>query len=179
MPRYRVVVYGGVDGLLFEDLIITYSSGYRYPLRVKQGDYVPVEIFSPLDIRKSLVVGMLGNYVRAGAVKTEYSDIEQNKRKRKLRQKNIEIKQPTKPSVDTPVISEPAIQQKTEDTPQVQVVPTDLKTGDSTDNFFKLSYFQRLKFIQSCNNKGILSDLLDKIDSEQLKHHIENQLQKL
>lgn len=176
MPRYKVAAYGGVDGLLFEDLIVTYSSGYKFPLRVKQGTYVPIEIFDPLDIQKSLIVGSLGNYIRAGAVKVEYNDIEQNKRKRKPRQQT-QVVQPQNPSVEK-AAPEAAPQQKSEETKSVQEAPTDLKTVDIFEQFKGMNYFQKLKFIQSCTDKSLLTELQVKYDKEApIKAALEDRLQ--
>lgn len=177
MPRYKVVAYGGVDGLLFEDLIVTYSSGHRFPLRVKQGTYIPVEIFDPLDIQKSLIVGSLGNYIRAGAVKVEYSDIEQNKRKRKPRQ--TQVTQPAIPSAEK-AAPEAVPQQTSEETKSVPEAPTDLKTVDIFEQFKGMNYFQKLKFIQSSTDKGLLSELQVKYDKEApIKAALEDRLQTL
>ena len=171
MPQYRVVIFGGMDGLLFPDLIVTYSSGHKFPLRVKQNEYVPTEIFDPLDIKKSLVVGSLGNYIKVGAIKLEYSDIEQHKRKRKPREKKeVKLEQTTIPSVETPQPVE--VQQTTEETQPMQQASTDLGTAKTIEDFKGLSFFNKLKFIQNCNDKGFLSQLLNQIDSPQLKNNI-------
>lgn len=179
MPQYRVVTFGGMDGLLFEDLVVTYSSGHRFPLRVKQGELVPVEIFDPSDIKKSLIVGSLGNYVRAGAIRVEYNDVEQNNKKRKPRV--VEAAQPVAPEPQPSVETAQPVQQTQEETPTVQQphVPTDLKDVKVTDDFFKLSFFSRMKFIQNCTDKGVLTELLSKIDSPQLKNNIQYRLDQL
>jgi hypothetical protein len=175
MPQYRVAVYGGMDGLLFEDLVVLYSSGVKFALRVKQGDMVPIEIFDPLDIKKSLAVGSLGSYVRSGAVRVEFSDLEKNNKKRKPRPVEVPVVQQTQPSVE---VAQP-IQQQPEETPKVQDAPADLKDVKAVDDFFKLSFFNRLKFIQNCTDKGVLSELLSKIDSPQLKNNIQYRLENL
>lgn len=178
MPQYKVVIFGGMDGLLFEDLIVTYSSGHKFPLRVKQGQLVPVEIFDPLDIQKSLVVGSLGNYIKAGAIKIEYSDIEQNKRKRKPREKKEVKQEPTNnPSVATPQPVE--VQQKTEEVQTVQQAPTDLGSANTVDDFLNLSFFNKLKFIQNCTDKGLLSTIQAKTESPQLKNNISYRMNQL
>lgn len=177
MPEYRVVIFGGMDGLLFEDLVVTFSSGHRFPLRVKQGDMVPVEIFDPLDIKKSLIVGSLGSYIKAGAVRVEYSDLEKENKKRKPRQTKVAVieAQPIQPSVET---LQP-VQQISEETPKVPQAPADLKDVKNIDDFFKLSFFNRLKFIQNCSDKGVLTELLTKVDSPQLKNNISYRLEQI
>jgi hypothetical protein len=178
MPQYRVVVFGGMDGLLFEDLLVTYTSGLKYPLRVKQGELVPVQIFDPSDIEKSLVVGSLGSYIKAGAIRVEYSDVEQNKRKRKPRVKKDEKPEPTKPSAETP---QPVVEQQKPEEPQSvpETVPTDLSSAKTVEDFMNLSFFNKLKFIGNCTDKSVLNELHKKIDSPQLKNNISYRLQEL
>lgn len=182
MPEYRVVIFGGMDGLLFEDLIVTYSSGHRFPLRIKQGELVPQQIFDPLDIQKSLAVGSLGNYIKAGAVKVEYSDVEQSKRTRKPRAKKEAVKpEPIKQPSAEPVQETPVevVQQKAEETQSVQQAPTDLSGVNTVENFIKLSFFQKISFIQHSTDKEFLKQLLQKIDSPQLKNNLSHRISEL
>ena len=51
MPKYKVMVYGSGDGLIFPDLLVEYSSGLRFELKVLKDNYIPVEIFNELDIK--------------------------------------------------------------------------------------------------------------------------------
>jgi len=181
--KYRVVVPGGMDGVLFDDLYVTYSSGHKFQLHVKQGDCIPVEIFDPLDIQKSLVVGSLGNYIKAGIVKVEYSDLEKNNKKRKPQQKKEEITQQPTQLLQPSVEAVQPVQQKPEETlpPMAQDAPTDLKDIKVADDFFKLSFFNRLKFIQNCNDKSVLTELLEnpKLDSTQIKNNLVYRLETL
>lgn len=168
MPKYKVAVYGTMDGLIFEDLIVKYTTGYQYPLKVKKGNFVPTDIFNPLDIQKSLAVGSLRSYIDKGSVIVEYSDIEKNKRKRKSRKKTVEdIKPQIKPSVEAEKIEEPPqeeSQQKTEETKEFK--PIDLKDVKASDDFFKLSFYNKLQYINHCNDKGLLTELLEKLKDQ-------------
>ena len=162
MPKYKVVVYGTMDGLVFDDLIVKYSTGYRYPLKIKRGNYVPTEIFDPLDIQKSLTVGSLRNYIDAGSVRVIYSDLETNKQNRKSRKKKVEdITPEIKPSVEVAITEEipQEAAQQTEETKEFK--PIDLKDVKASDDFFKLSFYNKLQYVNHCNDKGLLTALLE------------------
>ncbi len=178
MPKYRVATYGGMDGLIFPDLLIKYSTGYVYPLRVRQGDCVPTEIFDPLDIQRSLLTGSLGSLIKANAVVVEYSDVE-------VKQHN---KQPRKKKQPQEVLQIPATEEAPKEVPQPQVVEQtspgkpahiDFKDVAAPEDFLQLSFFRRLEFIRQCTDKSLLSQLSKKIDSEQLKFQIDRRLEQL
>lgn len=177
MPKYKVAVYGGMDGLCFPDLIVKYSTGYYYPLRVKQNDYVPTEIFDPLDIQRSLLTGSLGSFIKANAVLVEYSDVETKQQNKQPRKKKQEISQA--PTPQPPLEAPLAVETK----PQVVEQPStdkpahiDFKDVAAPEDFLKLSYFRRLEFIKQCTNKGLLTQLSQKLDSQQLKFQIDMRL---
>lgn len=179
MPRYKVQVYGQIDGLVFPDLLIKYSSGYFYPLRVKLGEYVPSELFDPLDIQRSLLTGSLGSFIKNKAVMVEYSDIElrkMNKQPRKKKQEQIIAPQPT-PLVEaaTPIVQPPVVEQTSPGKPE----HIDFKDVAKTDDFLKLSYFRRLEFIKQCNDKSLLTQLSEKLESQQLKFQIDIRLKEI
>jgi len=186
MPKYKVAIYGGMDGLTFEDLIVKYTSGYQYPLKIRKGSYVPVEIFDPLDIQKSLTVGSLRHYIDDGSVIIDYSDLEKKKKQRILRKKKKDIKdiKPTlKPSVEENK-AEPSpetSQQKAEETKPANDEQIDLQDVKAETDFFKLSFFNKMQFIKNCKDKSLLSKLLEKLpeDAKQLKLHITYRLQNL
>lgn len=182
MPKYKVAIYGTMDGLVFDDLLVKYTTGYQYPLKIKQGHYVPTEIFNPLDIQKSLTVGSLRNYIDSGSVTVEYSDLEIHKRKRKSRKKKVEdIKPEIKPSVEVvPEVPKEEPQQKTEETKEFK--PIDLKDVKASDDFFKLSFYNKLQYITHCKDKGLLTELLEKLKDQptsQLHVKISYMLQRL
>jgi len=79
--RYKVIAYGGYDGLKFPDLVVRFTSGYAIPLHVKQDEYVPLQILDPFDIQKSLIVGSLGRYIKGGQIIVE--DDEEPKEEKK------------------------------------------------------------------------------------------------
>jgi len=176
MPRYRVCVFGSHDGLIFPDLLVTYSSGLQYELKVKQGELVPVELFNSLDIKKSLLTGSLKNYIEGNAVKVEYSDYEQQKRKRKHKKTHIP------PVQKLPSIEEEKLDLKTEPPKEIpQSKPEEIQFVDDKDvnfntietveDFSKLSYFKKTSFAKQSKNKSLLTELLKQ---DQLDSHIKN-----
>lgn len=172
MPRYKVAAYGGLDGLLFPDLLIKYSSGYQYPLRVKQGEYIPIEIFDPLDIQRSLLTGSLGNFIKGNAVVVEHSDVELKKQTKQPRKKKqaIEISKPEQPPIEAPSVSEqPQVVEQTDADLEHQPAYIDFKDVTTVESFLKLGYFRRLEFIKQCNDFSLLSQLSDKTDSQNIK----------
>lgn len=177
MPRYKVCVYGSHDGLVFTDLIVTYSSGLQYELKVKYGEYVPVELFHPLDIKNSLLTGSLKGFIEGNAVKVEYSDLEQKKRKRKHKKTKKESIQKL-PSVEeekqvlkTEEPPKEIPQPKPEETTFVDDKEVNFKDIKTVEDFSKLSYFKKTSFAKQSKNKSLLAELLeiDKLDS-----HIKN-----
>lgn len=177
MPRYRVIVYGTHDGLAFPDLIVRYSSGLQYELKVKQGEFIPVELFNSLDIKKSLLTGSLKNFIEGGAVKVEYSDLEQKKRRRKQRKsKKLPIQklpsvEEEKPNLKIEEPPKEIPQQKSEESTFVDDKDVNFKEIVTVKDFSKLSYFKKTSFAKQSKNKSLLTELL-KID--QLDSHIKN-----
>lgn len=178
MPRYKVTVYGGMDGLLFPDLLIKYSTGYFYPLRVRQGDYVPTEIFDPLDIQRSLLTGSLGSFIKANSVIVEYSDVELKKITKQPRKKKQEQIEQTiiQPPAETVQIEQPKVVQQTETGAPAHI---DFKDVKATEDFLKLSYFRRLEFIKQCTDKSLLTTLSQTLNSQQFKFQIDMRLKEL
>jgi hypothetical protein len=178
MPQYKVVTFGGMDGVKFPDLLVKFSTGYLLPLHVKQGEYIPLEILDPLDVKKSLLVGSLGRYIACGDVIVEDDSIPAS-----LSAKTEEI--PNVPSVklsETPTpISEPMkVQPKqVENSAPEEQQLTNLSQVKQADDFFKLGYFLKLRFIKECNDKTLLQQLHNKTDSKQLQNNIQIKLAQL
>jgi len=178
MPRYRVMVYGTHDGLAFPDLLVKYTSGLFYELKVKQGECIPVEIFDSLDIRKSLLTGSLKKAIESGAVKVEYSDLEQKKRKRKQRKQLKELQITKLPSVEE---EQPDLkkeeppkeipQQKSEEITFVDDKDVNFSDIKTVEDFSKLSYFKKTSFAKQSKNKDLLTKLLKQ---DALDAHIKN-----
>lgn len=179
MPKYKVAVYGGMDGLCFPDLIVKYSTGYFYPLRVKQGDYVPIEIFDPLDVQRSLLTGSLGSFVKANAVLVEYSDVETKQQNKQPRKKKQDIQAPVAPTPEAPLVVVETKPQVVEQPSTDKPAHIDFKDVATPEDFLKLSYFRRLEFIKQCTDKGLLTQLSQKLDSQQLKFQIDMRLKEL
>ena len=177
MPRYRVEVYGSHDGLIFPDLLVCYSSGLQYELKVKQGEYVPVELFNPLDIQKSLLTGSLKAYIEGDAVKVIYSDYEQRKKRRRQRKpKDVSIQklpsiEEEKPDLKTEEPPKEIPQSKPEEKLFVDDKDVNFKDINTVEDFSKLSYFKKTSFAKQSKNKNLLTELLD---VKTLDSHIKN-----
>lgn len=183
MIKYLVVTFGGMDGLKFPDLLVKYSTGYLLPLHVKEGEYVPLEILDPLDVKKSLIVGSLGRYLKGGQVIEEDDEIPKELPKqiiKELPKKPIlDVKQTTQEIVPTSKekVEEQSLQ--TDSKIKEESPLTDLSQVKTIEDFFRLGYFLKLKYIKDCADKVFLQQILEKTDSKQLSNNIALRLTQL
>lgn len=183
MKRYKVVAFGGQDGLLFDELLVKFSGGYNLPLRVKQGNYVPIEILDPMDLKKSLIVGSLGKYIKGGQVIEEHYDpkkekIIQEPPKVSEGHKEPEAKKEPTPAAEPVSITEP-IKAATPPPPISGPEPMleSISQVKQEDDFYKLGFFMKVKFIENCSDKALLLKLLEKTKgSHQLQTNIQLKL---
>ena len=174
--RYRVNTYGGMDGLHFPDLQVRYSTGYLLPLKIKEGEYIPLEILDPLDVKKSLLAGSLGKYIASGDVVVEDDEIVLKATPKKRQLAEIVSNAPEFPQ--QPEISTKEEAAKVIEQPIVEQV-TSLSAVKTIADFTKLGYFLKLRFIKECNDKALLQELFSKLDSRQLKNNIQLKLSQL
>lgn len=171
MPRYKVLSYGGIDGTTFPDLLIHYSTGYLLPLHVKQGEYVPLEILDPLDVKKSLIVGSLGRYIASGDILIEDDKIQE--KLDSMKNSNIEsIPEVQTSTTPTSTIETKSVPELKPQEAQLEEHLTNLSDVKNIDDFFKLSYFLKLRFIKECTDKDFLNQIINRTDSKQLKNNV-------
>ncbi len=174
--QYKVVVFGGIDGLKFPELPIKFSNGVSAPLYVKKGQYLPLDILDPLDVKKSLIAGSLGRAIKAGMVVVEDDT--------PVPPPPTPVVQPPKPVVAPEVVaSEPkpvpeepkplSYKQAIVEASKEAAGPiTDLSSVKSYEDFCRLSYFLKLRFVKDCTDKNLLKTIGDKADSNQIKNNI-------
>jgi len=174
--RFKIITYGGLDGVKFPDLLVKYSSGYVLPLHVKEGQYVPLEILDPLDVKKSLIVGSLGHYIETGAVKVE--DDELLKEELKVEVKKVDVINKDEKIQIEPTVEKIEFQQIQAESEKFLTNLSDVK---EVNDFFKLSYFQKLKFIKECNDKILLQSVMSKVppDGKQLLNNLQLKLSQI
>lgn len=184
MKRYKVRQINDtiLHEMPFPDLLIKYTTGLTLMLKVKEGEYLPIEILDPSDLQRSLIVGSLGSYIKAGKIIVE--DDEEKPKPEPTVSKPVPVSQP-KPqihSVEEVQVPKPEPQPQ----PQVELSPVaqkqpiqDLAQVKTVEDFSQLSYFLRTKFVSNCTDKALLSSILKTIDSSQIKHSIMNRLELL
>lgn len=186
MKRYKVVAFGGHDGLSFDELLVKFSGGYMLPLKVKQGGYLPLQILDPLDVEKSLLVGSLGRYLKNGQVVIE-EDNEPTKEKSvqeasRLAKANTKAAAKKNPTPAEP-ISESAPTKTATPPPPVSGLEPMLESISQVkveEDFYKLGFFLKVKFIENCSDKALLLRLLEKTKgSHQLQVSIQLKLASL
>jgi hypothetical protein len=174
--RYKVVSFGGHDGLKFQDLLIKYSTGYLLPLKVKQGDYIPLDILDPMDVKKSLIVGDLGRHLKSGNIVAEDDSI---------KPVVVEVPKVVAPVIVHAVQSPPALTPTVGlPVPEPQNLPVpgvpapslvelqkaqennnmDLGSVKTAADFNKLRYFLKLRFIKECNDGPLLQQIFNQLD---------------
>jgi len=185
-PKYKVVVEGSMDGLKFPDLLIKYSTGYYIPLAVKIGHYIPddPDIIDPIDLKKSLVVGTLGKFLKAGWVIDENAQPKRKRQKRKKKVKKVE-----EPAIKAIPTVEEKHEEATPETPQQKVEPVketqqeaiDLNKVATFADFGKLGHFQKVQFIKICKDKALLTQINASLPmhADQLRVHAEVRLDQL
>ena len=185
-PKYKVVVEGSMDGLKFLDLLIKYSTGYFIPLSVKKGNYIPddPDIIDPIDLKKSLVVGTLGKFLKKGWVIDDNNQPKTKRPRRKKKIKKVEVPVtkiiPTVEEVHKETLPETP-QQKVEPVKETQQEKLDLNQVTTFADFSKLGHFQKVQFIKVCKDKVLLTEITTNLPqhADQLRVHVEVQLDKL
>lgn len=180
MKRYKVKKINDtiLHEMPFPDLLIRYTTGLTLMLKVKEGEYLPTEILEPSDLQRSLIVGSLGAYIKAGKIIVE--DDEVKIKPEPQVSKPIPVSQP-KPQEPHSVEEVQAPVQETQPQPQVEKVAApkqniqDLAQVKTVEDFSQLSYFLRTKFVASCTDKTLLTSI-EKIADRQIKVSIKNRL---
>ena len=169
MRRFRVCKVNASDNpihLSFPDLAAKFTNGYAIPLKVKEGDEIPLDVIDEEDIRKSLRIGSLNGYLVAGKIE-EIIDVPVVEK--------IETPEPIlieeQPSAEEPIVSPSPIST----TPVVEentAEITDLSLVKTYADFILLPYFLKLKLIRESKDLNFLREIASKTDSSQFKNNI-------
>ncbi len=180
MIRYKVMTYGGIRGLEFPDLLIKYSSGYTIPLEVHQGEYLPLEILDPLDIKKSLIAGSLGRFISQGKVSVEgdtlpYFDLAKIRAAKKIPAKQTEPTKEDQKEVATETSSaSPAL--KVEPPKIIEPQITNLSDVKELKDFDRLSFYLKKRFLRDSKDMALLLHIYQTTDSNSFKLQIKQRL---
>lgn len=183
--RYRVKVKNAPDNLAyvpFPDLVVKYTNGWAEPLKIKEGQEIPISACDPEDIRKSFLAGSLFRYLNSGFVE----EIPEEIKPKPLTEAELKFLERIKPMVgtgDIPVIQPPpkSISNKAEEVtkpnlPEAQSTLSNFSLVKSYSDFEKLSYFLKLRFIKESNDIPLLKEILQKTESHQFRNNIQVKL---
>jgi len=186
--RYRVKVKNSKDNLTyvpFPDLVVKYTNGWAEPLKIKEGDEIPLEACDKEDVRKSWLAGSLKRYTDSGWIEEFIVRPEP----KPLTEKELKFLEAIKPIQGTGSIQSsdiptpPTVSNKAEEKqevkpnlPEAQSTLSNFSLVKTFDDFSKLSYFLKLRFIKESNNKELLKEILSKTDSHQFKNNIQVRL---
>ena len=192
--RLRVKIRNSKDcrtELNFPDLSVKYNNGYSAPLKLKEGDEIPLDLLDADDVKKSLRFGSLKGYTDNGWIEEITSnaplkDEEQLRLSHFITEKMIsapemiaplkrlepEAQATKKEEVPpTPILPEVKEVDKSQlSTPKVEI--SDLSLVKTYEDFNTLSHFLKLQFIKDSNNAILLKDILGKTPSVQFKNNI-------
>jgi hypothetical protein len=187
--RYRVKIKNSKDNLSyvpFPDLVVKYTNGWAEPLKIREGEEIPIAACDPEDVRKSWLAGSLKRYTDSGWIEEFVVKPEP----KPLTEKELKFLESLKPIQGTGSI--PLVPIPPKHVPDVSVaheVKPNLPEAQSTlsnfslvktfDDFSKLSYFLKLRFIKESNDKELLKTILSKTDSPQFKNNISLRLPNL
>lgn len=186
--RYRVKIKNSKDNLTyvpFPDLVVKYTNGWAEPLKIKEGEEIPLDACDPEDIRKSWLAGSLKRYTDSGWLEEFIIKPEP----KPLTEKELKFLEAIKPIIGTGIIDVPIPPQQVSDKSGAEVksnlpkeeAPSTLSNFSlvkSYDDFSKLSYFLKLRFIKETSDKDLLKEILQKTESHQFKNNIQVRLAK-
>jgi hypothetical protein len=189
--RYRVKIVNAKEchtTISFPDLCVKFSNGFSEPLKLQEGEEIPFEVLDPEDVRKSWIVGSLKKYL-AGSWLEEIKEEPQSKPLTKSDIAQIKAATPIQGTGEIPLISiPPNVSDKAEDKKQEvqpnlpkEEAPTTLSNFSlvkTYEDFSKLSYFLKLRFIKESNDIPLLKEILEKTESHQFKNNIAIRLAK-
>lgn len=179
MIRYKVRVINNPESrqsIKFHDLLIKYSTGYFIPLQLNEGEYLPLEILEADDIKKSLIVGSLGKYIRNGKVVVEDDAPPPPP---------VQIAPPVVPVTVEPLkekevikpIEEPPTKQVQDLKPEEKPL-TNFDEVKSKADYNRLAYFLKLRFVRETQDLELLKTISSSTDASlQVKNLIQFRLQ--
>lgn len=194
--RLRVKIRNSKDcrtELSFPDLSVKYNNGYSTPLKLKEGEEIPLDLLDADDIKKSLRVGSLKGYSDNGWLEeiTAVNEIVSTEQPTRLSH-FITEKMISAPEMIAPLkrLEPVAPVAKQEDVPPTPILPevkevdksqisipktepiTDLALVKTYEDFNTLSHFLKLQFIKDSNDMTLLKEILGKTPSVQFKNNI-------
>jgi hypothetical protein len=174
--------------LSFPDLCVKYTNGYALPLKVAEGEEIPLDVLDQEDIRKSLKVGSLKGYLANSWVEEIFGDIVVPTQSTPLSHFITEqmvlapsMLEPLKPFVEKPakidvppqpILPEAIKAEKSKVSEPIVESLTDLSLVKSYDDFNRLSHTLKLRFIKDCTDAVLLIDISGKTSSVQFKNNI-------
>jgi len=184
--RYRVKIKNSKDNLVyvpFPDLVVKYTNGWAEPLKILEGQEIPLAACDPEDVRKSWLVGSLKRYTDSGWIE-EFIVKPEPKPLTEKELKFLEALKPIQGTGDIPLIPIPPkqvsdvseVKEVKPNLPEAQNTLSNFSLVNSYEDFSKLSYFLKLRFIKESNNKELLKTILEKTDSHQFKNNIQVRL---
>jgi hypothetical protein len=186
--RYRVKVKNAKDNLTyvpFPDLVVKYTNGWAEPLKIKEGDEIPISACDSEDVRKSWLAGSLKRYTDTGWIEEIPEEIKP-KQPTEKELKFLELIKPMQGTGDIPLIPIPPkpVSNKTEEVAkpnlsEAQNTLSNFSLVKTYDDFCKLSYFLRQRFIKESSNKELLKEILNKTESHQFKNLISLKLSQI
>jgi len=187
LKRYRVKIKNSKDSLVyvpFPDLTVKYTNGWAEPLKIKEGEEIPLAACDSEDVRKSFLAGSLYRYLKSGFVEEIPPE---PKKEKPLSPAIIQAMTPMIGTGDIPlVVPSKPVSDKAEEkdvTPnlpkeEAQSTLSNFNLVRSYEDFCKLSYFLRLRFIKESNDIPLLQEIQQKTESHQLKNNIAVKLAK-
>jgi hypothetical protein len=185
--RYRVKIKNSKDNLTyvpFPDLVVKWTNGWAEPLKIKEGEEIPLDACDKEDVRKSWLVGSLKRYTDSGFIE-EFIVKPEPKPLTEKELKFLEALKPIQGTGDIPVIPLPPnnvsikAEEKQEvkpNLPEAQSMLSNFSLVKTFDDFSKLSYFLKLRFIKETSNKELLKEILSKTESHQFRNNIQVRL---
>src|SRR5579859_8173161 len=168
--RYRVKIKNSRDNLTyvpFPDLVVKYTNGWAEPLKILEGTEIPLEACDNEDIRKSWLAGSLKHYTDTGWIEENPEEIKP-KPLTPVELAAIKAATPIQGTGNIPLINVPIPPKQVSDVSGTKEVKPNLPEAQSTlsnfslvksyEDFSKLSYFLKLRFIKESNNKELLKD---------------------
>lgn len=180
--RYRVKIKNSKDNLTFvpfPDLVVKWTNGWAEPLKIKEGEEIPLLACDSEDVRKSFLVGSLFRYLNSGFIEEIPEEIKP-KPLTPIELAAIKAATPIQGTGDIPVMPIPPkpvsdvskVVEVKPSLPETQSTLSNFSLVKSYEDFSKLSYFLKLRFIKESNDKELLKTILEKTDSPQFKNNI-------
>jgi len=205
MTYYEAVVEGGIEGLELPDLLIKVNGSLR-TVKVKKGEFVPVDLIDPKMFIESKTEGSLMRSMKAGwivekvsgvnvPVEAEVNKVEETKVNEpevesdpnKVRLASvaggaaIEIAPPIRPVMPTERAT--AVDKVVIPEPpkfELKVTGTaDLTKISALNDFKQLATGTKIRFIEGCLNLALLKEIFDSSNWGSVKIAVRNRLKEL